>query len=296
MNTEHDNLCRLCGEVLTAKFPRVADAQTGETFSIAGCPKCELGHTQPVPIDLGPYYGTAYYGSRHGVTANYCDRRRVRFVSQATKQPGRLLDVGCGEGTFLLAARQAGWAVTGNEMNPEPARRNGLDVSTTLEGGPYDCITLWHSLEHMPDPVGTITKLSGMLSPGGVLIAAVPDAGGLQARVFGARWLHLDVPRHLFHFGSRSLRLLFEKAGLRVERQWHQEFEYDLFGWAQSALNCAFSPPNVFFHYLTGRPTGVGAIRIGVNCALGGVLLAGTLPLAWGGTLVMAGRRDPTTT
>jgi SAM-dependent methyltransferase len=286
-----NNRCHLCGGPLEKRFPRVLDVQSGEPFSILRCKDCGLGQTLPVPEDLGKYYGAAYYGTRHGITAKFCDRRRVGFVTRASQKKGRLLDVGCGEGTFLLAAQKAGWKVSGNEMNPEPARKKGLDVSAQLTGGPYDCITLWHSLEHMPDPLGTVTKLAGMLAPDGVLIAAVPDAGGLQARVFGAKWLHLDVPRHVFHFDSRSLELLFQKSGLQVAKRWGQEFEYDLFGWAQSALNTVLAPPNVFFHCLTGRPAGAGALTVAANYVLGGALLVGATPLAWGGTLIFAGKK-----
>lgn len=284
--------CRVCGGGLAVRFNKVIDPESNEAFSLARCEACGLGHTLPVPTDLRPYYTKEYYGKRHGPSTAFCDRRRVRFVQSMVPKPGTLLDVGCGEGTFLLAAQRAGWTVAGNEMNPEPARSHGLKVSSTLEGGPYDCITLWHSLEHMLDPLNLLTTLGRMLTPDGALIAAVPDAGGLQARVFGASWFHLDVPRHVMHYDSHSLNLVFRKAGLLVERRWHQEWEYDLLGWVQSALNCVFRQRNVFFRLLTGRVQGAGAMFVALNAILGSMLILCACPLAWGGTLIFAARPE----
>jgi hypothetical protein len=137
-----------------------------------------------------------------------------------------------------------------------------------------------------------------MLFEGGTLIAAVPDAQSGQARLFGPRWVHLDVPRHLFHFGDRSLTKLFESSGLDVTRSWHHELEIDLLGWSQSALNGLSRTPNVFFDLVTGRPTRVGPVQAAANLALGTAFTAAafgavavTTALDDGGTLVMAGRK-----
>jgi hypothetical protein len=83
-----------------------------------------------------------------------------------------------------------------------------------------------------------------------------------------------------------------------VSRQWHQEFEYDLFGWSQSALNCILKSPNVFFHLLTGRRRDHGASIALVNILLGTILTVLFLPAVAvgtisgrGGTLVVVARR-----
>jgi hypothetical protein len=77
-----------------------------------------------------------------------------------------------------------------------------------------------------------------------------------------------------------------------VERVWRSEFEYDLLGWAQSALNCLIRPPNLFFHRLTRRPVEAGPITAALSYLLGGLLLISSLPLAWGGTLIFSGKRS----
>src|SRR5688572_25330536 len=179
-----DLRCNLCGGELSIRFPQVIDAQTGESFAIAECAHCSLGHTTPRPENLTRYYGRTYHGGRHGLTTKYCAGRRVRFVESliASGEGRRMLDVGCGDGTFLLAAQRRGWNTIGTEFNPKFARSFGLDVRESVEdarsAGPFDCVTLWHSLEHIPDPRKEIRTLSRMLKPDGVLLIAVPNAGG----------------------------------------------------------------------------------------------------------------------
>ncbi len=285
--------CNICTGPLRSRFERVLDPQTRETFEISECAECGLGHTLPQPNDLGRYYGPAYHGGRHGFTARYCLWRRERFVFPRVEDPTgkRLLDVGCGDGSWLLTARDHGFTVTGTELNPTLAREAGLEVFESLDDvkGPFDVVTMWHSLEHLRDPRATIERLSQLLSPGGWLFIAVPDAEGLQASLFGAKWFHLDVPRHLFHFGERSLRALLGRTGFDVKHVWHQELELDLFGWVQSALNVVLPDPNVFFYRLTGRVTPAGAGQVAASFALGSALTAAAAPLVPAATIARKG-------
>lgn len=291
--------CNACGETLHPLMPQVPDPMTGERFAIATCPRCELGHTLPQPQDLAPYYTAQYYGKRHGATGGYCTARRLRLVRQALPgSPGRLLDIGCGDGSFLVAARAVGWQVAGTELNPAPARAAGLDVREAVEeyGGAaqFDCITMWHTLEHMRDIPSMLAQVAGLLKPEGRLIVAVPDFGGLQARLFGPAWLHADVPRHLYHFNRKALEYSLAVAGLTPHVWRHQEFEYDLLGWSQSALNRLQKHPNLFFYLLTGKRCDAGPASRFFAMAAGTVLTFLSLPalavstmLGRGGTLIV---------
>ncbi len=296
--------CTVCGSPLAPRFPRVLDPQTGETFAIHACAGCGLGHTLPQPEDLSQYYGPVYHGSRHGFTARYCTRRRLGFLAATgTAAPGRrLLDIGCGDGSFLLGARTAGWDVAGTELNPALARAGGLEVRESLLQVPdrpaFDCITMWHSLEHMPDIMATLSRASALLKPKGTLLIGVPDAGGLQARLFGRFWLHLDVPRHLYHFDAGSLAHCLAAAGFTPRQWWHQELEYDLMGWSQSCLNAMLPVPNIFLDFLMSKPTKAASATIAASLVLGALLSALFLPavpagtlLHRGGTLVVAAQR-----
>ena len=295
-------LCPVCAGILGQALADIRDPQTGHPFDLFRCSQCELGVTVPAPGDLTPYYGELYYGGRHGITQRHCLRRRMRILARTAGDgpKGTLVDIGCGDGSFLLEAKRAGWAVLGTEMNeriPSP----GLEIRPSIEAlgtsAPFRCITLWHSLEHLKDPAGVLAELAGMLAPGGTLVLAVPDSRGWQARLFGRHWLHLDVPRHLYHFSLTGLHTALDRAGLEPTKVWHHEAEYDLFGWIQSALNCVMPRPNILFDGLTRRPRRVSRTLVAANTVLGGLLLLPAIIATVlstcagrGGTLVVAAR------
>jgi 2-polyprenyl-3-methyl-5-hydroxy-6-metoxy-1,4-benzoquinol methylase len=140
---------------------------------------------------------------------------------------GRLLDIGCGNGTFLAAMRECGWDVLGVEPDPEAARLareiSGLHVVTgTLEearltANSIDAITLNHVIEHVPDPISMLEEICRVLRVGGKLVIATPNIESLGHRVSGASWPDLDPPRHLHLFSLRALRAVAEKAGLQIQ-------------------------------------------------------------------------------
>ena len=156
-------------------------------------------------------------------------------------------------------------------------------------GVQFDCITLWHSLEHLRDPLEILRSVRKRLSPHGVLLVAVPDFGGIQSRLFGRKWYHLDVPRHLFHYNKTSLAGLLHVTGFRPAWWGHQEFEYDLIGWPQSALNWLLPTPNVFTDFLMGRDPACGAAETFASITGGAILTAFSVPLVAMGSFVNRG-------
>jgi len=294
--------CPVCSNRLTPYIREVTDPETGRQFDVLKCNACGVGLTSPFPEQLRPHYA-GYYGSRHGVTANFCTKRRIALVTKMAGKGrgGRLLDVGCGDGSFLHAARERGWQVVGTELNPEPARRLGFDVFSSLEEcadqGPFACVTLWHSLEHMPDPETVIAKIRRLVEDDGVVLIAVPDFEGLQSKAFRESWLHLDVPRHLYHFTAASLDRMLNQTEFIPVAHWHQEFEYDLIGWLQSALNTVLPTPNVLFDFVSRKKLRGALLDRIVSGISAPILSFLSLPLVWlgsfarqGGTLLVAAR------
>nr|WP_288120715.1 methyltransferase domain-containing protein [Thiomonas sp.] len=121
-------------------------------------------------------------------------------------QPGRLLDVGCGNGAFLLRAREMGWNVAGCEPDAKAVsacQAQGLDVirgdvfSSALDGELFDVVTISHVLEHVTDPQALLKRAKALMNPGGVLWVALPNPHSLGLRIFGAAWRGLHVPFHL---------------------------------------------------------------------------------------------------
>jgi predicted SAM-dependent methyltransferase len=296
--------CNVCQEPLVPLFTNVRDPVTRESFAILTCSRCGLGHTDPRPSGMKRYYAEPYYGNRHGITAEFCTRRALRLLESAAGKSiqKRLLDVGCGDGSFLLAAKEAGWRVVGTEINTLWGKTSSLDVRPSLDhmgqNERFDCVTMWHSLEHMPDIKSTLNTIGGLLTKTGTLIIAVPNTRSPQAKYFGSRWIHLDVPRHLYHFDSSSLRFSLKRAGFHIRRIRYPEIEYSLMGWTQSVMNCLNPTPNVFLDMLTGKG-GKHSRGMGIsNFILGAILTLAFAPLLplealvrQSGTFVMVGSK-----
>jgi SAM-dependent methyltransferase len=301
-NVIHNGICPVCSNRLSPYIREIPDAVTGRQFNVLKCDACGVGVTDPFPEQLQPHYA-GYYGPRHGITAKFCTKRRIALVKKTAGagRGGRLLDVGCGDGLFLEAAQQSGWTVMGTELHPEPARAAGFEVYGSLDEcadkGPFGCITLWHSLEHMSDPQAVMRKIRRLVADDGVVLIAVPDFEGFQSRTFRESWLHLDVPRHLYHFTATAVDQMLSQTEFIPVAHWHQEFEYDLIGWWQSALNFMLPTPNVLFDFLSGRKvqgTQFERIVSGISAPVFSFL---SIPLVWlgslagqGGTLLVAAR------
>jgi 2-polyprenyl-3-methyl-5-hydroxy-6-metoxy-1,4-benzoquinol methylase len=151
-------------------------------------------------------------------------RRRLEWL-EARRAPGRLLDVGCGPGTFLTVARERGWSGRGVDINAASVAHCpelGLDAVTgpfphpELGPGPYDAIVFNDVIEHLPEPRVAIAEARRLLAPGGAVLISTPDVGALMARISGRRWLHLKPIEHLTSFDRRTIARLLGEAGLQV--------------------------------------------------------------------------------
>jgi SAM-dependent methyltransferase len=159
-------------------------------------------------------------------------RDHVRFVAQAlagTRARGWLLDVGCGGGLFLGMMRERGYSVVGLDFSREAAamawkRQQAPAVcgdltNAPLRAGSFAGITMFHVLEHLPDPRAYLTAARELLEPDGRLVVQVPNAASWQFRLLGCRWSGVDVPRHLFDFRARDVEKLLEDCGMAVVRR-----------------------------------------------------------------------------
>jgi hypothetical protein len=141
------------------------------------------------------------------------------------------------------------------------------------------------------------------LEPDGVLQVTVPNWSSWQARVTGRSWLHLDVPRHLYHFDPVTLARLLRDSGFAIDKQTRFALEYDWFGVAQSVLNRACDRPNVWFERLTspkGQRHPASRRDVILSNVLGPPIAAASLPaslLDWalggGATLTATARPRP---
>lgn len=248
------------------------DYISGDLFLLQRCTGCGLVRTTPQPAAeaIADYYPRGYYGQgkRYSMPLErlldwlYAFRGRLIEIANGL-EPGRVLDIGCGRGLLLHQLRKRGWEVTGTELSDASASyaRDVLqiDVKTgslgelDLPDESYDTVILWHVLEHIPDPAALLAEVARILRPGGTLLVAVPNFGSLEARWARDHWFHLDVPRHLNHFTTTSLRRLLAGAGLRPRMTSYFASEYDFFSFVQSALNMLGIRHNLLYNLLRTR-------------------------------------------
>lgn len=148
-------------------------------------------------------------------------------VMALTPPQGRLLDVGCGNGRFLVKMKSLGWDPHGIEPDREAARIAQISLSSAVHGSfeeadfaadSFDAITMNHVIEHVPDPIATLRECRRILVRGGRLMIVTPNCWALGHRLFRESWLGLDAPRHLYLFSPRTLAASARRAGLAVRR------------------------------------------------------------------------------
>lgn len=250
-------LCPLCGSAGTLAQSGVPDPDGNlhGTWSFQHCtnPECEVFWLDPAPPadEMWKAYVTYHTHSKRTdkkaskalvslvhrllklslyplwLTAGLVSEgRRLRLMTLANVEPGRLLDVGCGGGRFLNRMRKRGWQVEGIDFDEQAAQkvtaRYGITAHTgdlvqcALPEASFDAITMSQTIEHLYDPAATLRECLRLLKPGGVLVMTTPNAHSVCANEFGAYWRGWEAPRHLQVFTVDSLSRLTRSTGLEV--------------------------------------------------------------------------------
>lgn len=243
MELETLHSCNVCG----SKQLQVLDLEA----NICGCRSCGYIFDNPRPTtrEIISFYSQPTKYDTWLVEDRARDalwQRRLKKMAR-TRKPGSLLDVGTGIGQFLHHARPFYSHVCGTEVSESAVRiakdKYRLDVmrgeigSIDFGGATFDNITLFHVLEHVPDPRSVIGRCKTLLSNNGILVIAVPnDILSLQGKVcdflarIGARRASssgaLGLPRitldgslgeiHLSHFTPAVLEKLVETSGFTI--------------------------------------------------------------------------------
>jgi len=156
--------------------------------------------------------------------------RKARLIrwNKYLPQEGRFLDVGCGYGHLIIAAKRRGkWDCSGVDiqMHKLTAARVLVPDATMylaavdllgFKDETFDIVTMTHVLEHTFDPLNTLLELSRVLRANGVLVVTVPDAAHPFARLMGKEFRLVQPPIHLWYFSAQTLARLVERAGLKV--------------------------------------------------------------------------------
>jgi SAM-dependent methyltransferase len=220
----HYRRCLDCGAAVLATLPG------REHFDVAD--------------DERDFYGKAYW-TEYSRARNFPDiterassdlSERCLFwlerLVEVVHPPGRALEIGCGHGGFVRLMQELGFDATGTELSPwvvDFARRTfsipvvqGRLETLDLEPG-FKCIAAFDVLEHLDDPLGTISRCAELLAPGGVLLLQTPWYRGE-----GPGWSMFQKGEHIYLFTERSVRLLLDRAGFSEVLLRPSFFPYDM--------------------------------------------------------------------
>jgi len=230
--------CPLC------QVPPRPFARDYQGFQLSRCPACHLEFLNPRPTfeELSDHvYNQTYFSEPAPVTPLtpehfYQFRRQIdtayRLLGADNKERKTLLDVGCGDGSFLRDAKERGWTVAGCDIGLTPAAREvgcpvweGQLKGIDFGGLRFDVVRFNHVLEHTQNPLPELQRSWELLHPGGILYVSVPNLAGVSAKIKSLqsllhlkrhRWRHYAAVHHLWFFTPPTLRRLLEHCGFRV--------------------------------------------------------------------------------
>lgn len=228
-------LCPVCG---TAPKPFAVDYQG---FQLCRCTSCGLQFLSPRPTFeqlAEKVYNETYHAepdapAHLNEASRYKYERQYKTIENLLGRMGKILDVGCGNGTFLSYGQPRGWEAFGCDIVLSPYVRDnksfplweGRLLEIDFGGAHFDAIRFNHVLEHTQNPLAELERSRALLNPGGLIYISVPNIAGisthlknLQSRLHlkKRRWRHYAALHHLWFFTPSTLRRLIEQAGLRV--------------------------------------------------------------------------------
>jgi 2-polyprenyl-3-methyl-5-hydroxy-6-metoxy-1,4-benzoquinol methylase len=150
---------------------------------------------------------------------------------------GRLLDVGCSYGAFMLLAQKEGWNVSGVELNNSTAKfaqeerglhvYNGTVEKAAYPEGHFDAVTLWDVIEHFDNPVASLKEIHRIMAPGAILLvftinqeSLLTSVGHILYQLSLTTWKHLmtlfyDI-HHNFFFSPRTISTCLRRVGFEI--------------------------------------------------------------------------------
>jgi len=230
-STHFEQACPVC-----AGAARHVGLYRKNGFLVGRCEGCGLGATQlGTGFDPKEIYTAAYFeGGAHDGYADYPAseavlrrgfRRTVDELVRLGCKGGKLLEIGCAYGFFLLEARRR-FEVAGIELAPEAAaacRARGLDVHQgPVDAGflesraPFDAVVMLDVIEHLEDPAETVRLVASQLRRAGLLLITTGDWGSLPSRLLRSSWRLMTPPQHLFFFTKKTLSRMLADNGFEV--------------------------------------------------------------------------------
>ena len=192
-----------------------------------------------------------FFAACQGFAACYYWLRRdtTRSFQRPPLVPTMALELGCGNGGFLLQLREQGWQAVGIEPCEKPARilrlrgcdvRIGTSKRAQFPARSFDAVFAWMVIEHLPDPLSTLGEIHRILKPTGTLIFSVPNYQCWETLVFWSLLVLVELPTHLQQFTPKTIRFMLKSSGFADPRIVHQRNVLNVVGsmghWLQDAF------------------------------------------------------------
>ncbi|WP_446007815.1 class I SAM-dependent methyltransferase [Candidatus Electrothrix sp.] len=194
------------------------------------CSQCGLVFDKRVPSEqeLTDHYNTYSYSGRKPLSvATKLSFEKLLDYFEPFRKNSNILDVGCGQGDFLIAARERGWNVYGSEYSPA-AIKLCEDAGITMWPGEFsgdsfgdvkfDCVTSFEVLEHVNQPKKLIYNSISPLRAGGLFYLTTPNFNSIMRYFERKNFRILGYPEHLAFYTKKSIRLLLSQYDL-VEKK-----------------------------------------------------------------------------
>jgi SAM-dependent methyltransferase len=198
--------------------------------------RCRCGHCFLNPSPDGGELLSFYDDDYHCYTTSPDEAERIgRWIEQRRRGDrfnhvpivvgGRFLDVGCGSGDMVAAMARLGMESEGVEPSRYAAAKAteaglrvtcGLLQDAAFPDASFDAVSMFHVLEHTLNPVEVLRECRRILKPGGELVIGVPNFDSLVFALVGKGWIGLQLPSHVQHFSTNSMRVAAKRAGLAV--------------------------------------------------------------------------------
>ncbi len=199
-------------------------------FDVVQCLECDSVYTPYSPWYTSAFFYTAFYLNEDELSPPAFVNERLEEITaefSPYRQNNRLLDIGCGAGNLLQAARKNGWNAQGLDVSAgavKHVRGLGFEVfegeltDAAFPDQHFDVVTAAELLEHLFDPRPLLQEVARILRPGGLFWTTTPHARGLSGRLLGLNWRCVWPPEHLQLFSLSGLRKLLRDAGFRQLR------------------------------------------------------------------------------
>lgn len=229
--------CNICGNsrydiifqadlMNRANIKEYSYASGSKAGQIVRCIECGLVYVNPRDKNIENLYEKVidefYLKSKNERVETFI--KDLRRLEKIFRKKGKLLDVGCGPGLFLKAAKESGWDVKGVELSKwacDYARKQGLIVynkeldNCKIIKEEFDVITLWDVIEHVTDPSGLLKEGNRILKKDGILVIDTPNVDSFFAKLRGRKWGDF-IRMHIYYFSPKTIRLLLEKNGFKI--------------------------------------------------------------------------------